>query len=207
MQISSPISALCTISDLAVNLLGQEKKKEEKNKDDCQTCDVVPGQSAPLIETGRLFPGNFRHNQHRAFHQSRPSVRHSAPRLHCAMKEGPLEHTVHRWCFTSSILPPHKEGRLRSLPHLYYDSLKVSHWPAVTLRPLTKCLILLRRASRILADANDRFLLLCATSGPETSSCLWPWAVCETAQSVTVTRCAPGATEEAVGKHRDKTQS
>lgn len=100
-------------------------------------CGVVPGQCAPLMETGRPFqtPIVFSQLQPQSAESISseqagtplPSVRRSVPSLCCAMKEGPLEHTVHRWRFTSSIPPSaDKEGRMLSLPHSYCDSFKVS---------------------------------------------------------------------------------
>lgn len=43
---------------------------------------------------------------------------------------------VHRWRFTSSIPPAHKEGwgGLLPLPYLYCNSLEASHSPAMTRR-------------------------------------------------------------------------
>lgn len=86
-------------------------------------CGVAPGQLCTFDGDGQTLPHTHcyqatsdtisRGHFIRASRDSgRPSVRRSAPPLYCAMREGMLELTVavHRWRFTSSIPPAHKEG-------------------------------------------------------------------------------------------------
>lgn len=163
-------------------------------------CGVAPGQLCTFDGDGQTLPHTHcyqatsdtisRGHFIRASRDSgRPSVCRSAPPLYCAMREGMLELTVavHRWRFTSSIPPAHKEGGAASSP--------VLHSPAMTRVFLTKRLISLCCASRISADANDCLLWSdCSVRRRAVRQALAfaPWAICEERRSHCDSLC-PGS--------------
>lgn len=212
MQISSTIGALYTINKLAVNLLGQDRKKM------CQMCGVVPGQCAPMTETGRPFqtPAVFRHNQPQT--QSAESISSEQPETQAALPSAtlPLRSIVPwrkgRWntLFITGVspVPAHRHTKKAGcfLFRTCVSLLKISHWPTMTQRLLTKCPISLQNPGYRLTPMT----IVIALHGIRlwNKHSLLPlgdlWGA---VRLVTVTCCAPRATEEAVGKHRDKTQS
>lgn len=174
-------------------------------------CGVAPGQLCTFDGDGQTLPRthcyqatsdtiSWGHFIRASRDSGRPAVRRSAPPLYCAMREGMLELTVavHRWRFTSSIPPAHKEGGGRGC--FLSRTCIATRWRLRTrLRWLgvflTKRLISLCCASRISADANECLLWSdCSARRRAVRQALAfaPWAICEELRSHCDSLC-PGS--------------
>lgn len=186
-------------------------------------CGVAPGQLCTFDGDGQTLPHTHcyqatsdtisRGHFIRASRDSgRPSVRRSAPPLYCAMREGMLELTVavHRWRFTSSIPPAHKEGGAASSPVLVLQlvggfALACDDLASFSRNVWFRCAV--HPGYRLMQMTVCYEVIALCDVGPWDKHSPLPHGRFVRNGAVTVTRCAPGAAEEAVGRPRDKTQS
>lgn len=182
MQISSTIGALCTINKLAVNLLGQDRKK-------CAKCVVLCQVSVQLWwrladpSKHLLFSGaiSLRHNQQRAFHQSNLRLRQPFRPPLCPSarlcREGRAAGTHCSSLVFHQFQPTGTQRREAAAS----SALVWVHWKIHT---GLQWLDVFSRNVRFRCKIQDiawcqwPFWLLGATSGCETST-RCPWAICE----------------------------